>query len=190
MGLTTQKHYRTLLYANTLAIVVLGAVVAGWGVFALFPSQLGEGYHSSLATVQAIRKVLFWRVAVLYGVVLLLMLVSMAVLHLLYSHRIAGPAYRLGQEAEKIARGDLTCNVTLRRKDGLTDLRESLNEAARRYRTRLAAVKDSLTVLERQSNAVSDLIRRGGDAAALRQAAEEITNSVKNIERGLSDLKT
>jgi methyl-accepting chemotaxis protein len=112
------------------------------------------------------------------------------VLHLLYSHRIAGPAYRLGQEAAKIARGDLTCNVTLRHKDGLTDLRESLNEAARRYRARLAAVKDSLTVLERQSNAVSDLIRRGGDAAALGQAAEEITNSVRNIERGLSDLKT
>ena len=190
MGLTTQKHYRTLLYVNTLVIVVLGAAVAGWGVFALFPSHLGEGYHSSLATVQAIRKVLFWRTVVLYGVILLLMIVSMAVLHLLYSHRIAGPAYRIGREAEKIARGNLTCNVTLRRKDSLADIRESLNDAACRYRARVTAIQDSLAVIEEQTRAVHDLIRRGGDAAALRQAAEEITNSVKNIERGLSGLRT
>jgi methyl-accepting chemotaxis protein len=190
MGLTTQKQYRTLLYVNTLGIVLIGGAVAGWGVFALFPAHLGEGYHSSLAIVQVIRKVLFWRVAVLYGVILLLMIVSMAALHLLYSHRIAGPAYRIGCEAEKIARGDLTGTVVLRRKDNLADMGELLNDVGCRYRTRVMAIHDSLAVIEEQTRAVHDRIRRGEDAVALRQAAEEITNSVKNVEGGLSGLIT
>ncbi len=190
MGLTTQKHYRALLYVNTLAIVLIGAAVAGWGVFALFPAHLGEGYHSSLAIVQAIRKVLFWRVAVLYGLILLLMIVSIVILHVLYSHRVAGPAYRIGREAAKIARGDLTCNIILRRKDNLADLGDILNDLGSRYRARVMAVRDSLAVIEEQTRTAHELIRRGADAVALGQAAEEITNSVKDIERGLAGLKT
>src|SRR5574341_1385594 len=105
MGLTTRKNYRLLLYVNTLVIVLLGAAVAGWGMFWLLPAGLGENYSSIMASVQGIRKVLFLKAVALYTVVSLFIVLGIIVLHLFYSHRIAGPASRMGREAAKIAQG-------------------------------------------------------------------------------------
>lgn len=190
MGLNTGKGYRTLLYVNTFAIVALGAVVAGWAVFLLFPVQLGQDYHSSLAAVQAIRKALFWKVAGIYMIISLLIFLSMVVLHLLYSHRIAGPTYRIGCEAAKIAQGNLTCNITLRRKDNLTDVKDFMNEVGCRYRARMAAIKDNLAAVEAKSEILSALVqqRNGGDA--LGPVMEELMRAVTEIERALAEIKT
>lgn len=144
MGLATKKIYRTSLYINTFIIVMLGAVVAGGCVFFLFPANLGQDYHSSLATVQAIRKVLFGRVLLVYAVFCLLILLSIAILHLLYSHRIAGPTYRIGVEASKIAQGVLACDFTLGNKDSLVDVKDLLNELSCRYRGRLDIIQAAL----------------------------------------------
>jgi methyl-accepting chemotaxis protein len=190
MGLTTREHYRLFLYVNTFVIVLLGAAFAGWGVFWSFPAGLGEGYHNVQAQVREIGNVLFWRVAVLYAVISLLILLAMVVLHLLYSHRIAGPAYRIGRETARIAGGELTGNIHFRQKDNLTDMADSLNVVAEQYRSRINTVKDCLTVIEAQAASASDLIRQGKDRAALRQAAEAITSNVKRIERSLSEMRT
>ncbi len=189
MGLTVQRHYRMLLYTGTLAIVVLGAAVAGWGVFLLFPANLGQGYHSSLAAVQAIRKVLFWRVAGFYGLILLFIAVAVAALHVLYSHRVAGPTYRFGCEAQKIARGNLSCAITLRRKDALVDMGDLLNDVGCRYGGRVRVLQDFLAVLEARSREVPGLIARG-DEVALRHASEEIAAAVEGIERSLAEVRT
>ena len=190
MGFTTRKNYRTFLYVNTLVIVLLGAVVAGGGVFILFPANLGQDYHSALAAVQAIRKVLLWKVAVIYTVISFLILLTIAVLHLIYSHRVAGPAYRIGCEAAKIAQGNLACDFNFRRNDNLTDMKDFLNDVGCRYRFRIIAIMDSLAIVETQSGTVSELIRRGEGGVALRQAVEEITENVKNIEGSLWEIKT
>jgi len=182
MGLTTRKNYRLLLYVNTLVIVLLGAAVAGWGMFWLLPAGLGENYSSIMASVQGIRKVLFLKVAALYTVVSLFIIMGIVVLHLFYSHRIAGPAYRMGREAAKIALGELTGNIKFRRKDNLTDMADLLNDVASQYRGRINAAKDHLAAIEAQSKIVQHHIRHGRDKVVLRQAVEEMATNVKNIE--------
>ena len=190
MGLVTRKNYRLLLYVNSLLIVLLGAALAAWGIFLLFPSGLGEGYGAVLASVQGIGQVLFRKVAVIYAVIAVLMVLALVLLHLFYSHRIAGPAYRLGMEAGKIAKGNLTGNIKFRQKDNLTDMADSLNDVALRYRGRITAVKEYLAIIETQSKTVSDLIRQGKDGVALEQASEEISGNIKNIEQILSEMRT
>jgi methyl-accepting chemotaxis protein len=190
MGLTTHRNYRLFLYLNTFAIVLLGAAIAGFGVFWLFPANLGESFHSVQAAVRELGKVLFWRVAILYAVISLLIVLAIVVLHLLYSHRIAGPAYRLGREAERIAHGDLTGSIKCRPKDNLTEMADALCAVVSQYRGRINAVKDGLASIERQSAAVSGLLQRGKSGAALREATEDIVSSVKKIEQSLSKVRT
>jgi methyl-accepting chemotaxis protein len=190
MGLTTHHNYRMKLYLNTFVIVLLGAAIAGFGVFWLFPASLGENFHSVQAIVRELRKVLFWRVASLYAVISLLIVLATTALHLLYSHRIAGPAYRLGREAGRIARGDLTGQIKCRSTDNLTEMADSLCEVESQYRGRINAVKDGLTSLEQQSKTVSVLLQQGKNEAALRKAAENIVSSVKKIEQSLSEVRT
>ncbi len=190
MGLTTRRHYRLLLYGKTFGIVVFGAMLAGWGVFWLFPAGLGESYEAIHASMVGIRKVLVWRVAALYAVVGLPCVPAMVALHLFYSHRIAGPVYRLGKEADKIAQGDLCGNIKFRHKDNLTDMADSLCSVASQYRGRINAVMDGLAVVDARSRKISGLIQQGKVVAELEQAAEELTNDVKNIERSLAEITT
>ena len=190
MGFTTQRNYRLLLYVKTFAIVVVGAAIAGYAVSWSFPASFGEGYHNALAAVQAIRKVLFWKIATIYAVIGISCIPAIAVLHLFYSHRIAGPVYRIGLEAARIAQGDLSGKIKFRPKDNLTDMADTLNNVASQYQGRIMAVKDCLAVIDVQSKTMSNLMQQGKDGAELKRAAEEITNNVKNIERSLSEIRT
>lgn len=190
MGFTTQRNYGLFLYAKTFGIVLVGAAIAGWAVSWSFPAGLGEGYHNALAAVQAIRKVLFWKIATVYAVIGIPCVPALGVLHLIYSHRIAGPVHRIGLEAARIAQGDLSGKIKFRPKDNLADMADMLNDAASKYRGRISAVKDYLAVIEVQSIKMSALMQQGKDGAALKQAAEEITNNVKNIELSLSEMRT
>lgn len=190
MGMVTQKNYRLILYGNSLLIVLLGAAVAAWGIFRLFPSGLGEGYGAVLASVQGIGQALFRKIAILYAVIAVLIVMAMVALHLFYSHRIAGPAYRLGMEAARIAGGNLTGNIKFRQKDNLTDMADSLNEAASQYRRRITAVKEHLAAVETQATMLSGQIRQGKDGAALEHTADELSGNIKNLEQLLSEMRT
>ena len=190
MGLTTQKNYRLFLFVNSFVIVLLGASIAGWGVFWLFPANLGEGYHNVQSLVREIQNVLFWRVTILYAVTSFFIVLAMAVLHLLYSHRIAGPAYRIGREAARIGQGNLTGNIKFRQKDNLTDMADSLNDVASQYRGRIDAIKNRLAIIDARSKTVADLLQRGTEGVEFKQAIEEITNTLKDIDRSLSELRT
>lgn len=190
MGLTTRKNYRLLLYVKTFGIVLFGALLAGWGVFWLFPAGLGDSYEAIHASLRGMRKVLFWRVALLYTIVGLPCVSAMVALHLFYSHRIAGPIFRLGKEAGKIAQGDLCGNIKFRHKDNLTDMADSLCNVAAQYRGRIDVVKDCLFAIDARSKMISNLIQQGNDGVALKHAAEEIASNLKNLERSLMEIRT
>lgn len=190
MGLTTHRHYSLFLYGGTFLIVLLGAAVAACGVFWMFPPGLGEGYHAVQASVRGVGKVLFWRIAFLYALLPLFCVPAIVALHLFYSHRIAGPVFRMSKEAARIGRGDLSGSIKFRQKDNLTDMADLLNSVASQYRCRINDMRDYLSVIERDLQTASNLIRQGGNEGALRQAGEKIARNVKNIEDSLSEIKT
>jgi methyl-accepting chemotaxis protein len=189
LGLTTRRNYRLFLFVNSLMIVLLGATIAGWGVFWSFPANLGEGYHNVQALLREIGNVLFWRVAMLYAVTSILIVLATVALHLVYSHRIAGPAYHIGLEAARIAQGNLTGNIKFRKKDNLTDMADLLNDVASKYQGRINAVRDSLAIIDVQSKKISDLIQQGKDGVVLKQITGDLSDNVKNIERSLSEIR-
>jgi methyl-accepting chemotaxis protein len=191
MGLTTRKNYRLLIYGNTLLIVFLGAVLAGCVLFFwLLPANLGESYSIIMATAREIRKVLIWQVAVLYSIISLLIILGIAAIHLLYSHRIAGPVHRLGMVTAKIGQGNLLGNLSFRRKDSLTEMADLINDLVSRYRFRVNTVKAGLELIETQADTVSELMQQGEDGDDLKQAVEAIAINVNNIERCLSEMTT
>lgn len=181
--------YRTLLILLTFIIVVLGAVVAGSAVIAFFPRSLGEQYGDVLSTVRGIRQAIAAKAVATYAVMTVFLVVCVVILHLFYSHRIAGPAYRLGREAAEIGRGVLKGNIRFRKKDNLTDMAESLNEVASQYKARVAAAREQLSVVGSQAEKVQRLMGHGGGGAELERALEEINTSVKNLDRIFEEIR-
>lgn len=187
---STRRSYRALLIFYTLSIVLVGAAVAAAWVFVVFPTSLGEGYGAVIATVQRMQNILLGKVALIYVVMTVFMVGALIVLHLFYSHRIAGPAYRLSREASVIAKGDLTGNIRFRQKDNLTDMADTLNQVAARYRGRVAALKDHVTIIEAQVNLMQQLAQKGEQAPALEKHMEEVRSNLKNISQVLSEVRT
>jgi methyl-accepting chemotaxis protein len=187
---STQRHFGLFLFASTLVIVLLGAALGGAGVFALLPTNLGEGYVAALSTVQGMERTLLERVAGIYAVMSIFIIGAVILLHLFYSHRIAGPVYRLGRESEAIGQGRLKGNIRFRRKDNLTDIGDSLNQTAVRYRARVEALKEHLSLIDRQAGSAEKLIRQDGKTPALEQTVSEMKVVLKNVSAVLSDVRT
>ena len=189
MEFIAHPKYRFHLYLYSFIIIILGAVLAGWGVYRTLPAGLGEGYHTVQATLRVVEQVLFWRVALLYSAIAVLIIAATIALHLFYSHRIAGPAYRIGLEAAKIGNGSLQATIKLREKDNLMDVADSLNDLASRYQTRIATINETLLLIERQTQTAQNMIKAGTTGSELQQVASDITASVNKIENNLAEMQ-
>ena len=188
-GLTTQKNYRLLLFVYSFVIVVLGVLLAGWGVLWSLPDSLGEGYHNVQAMLREIQNILIWRIGLLYAVTTVLVVIALAVLHLLYSHRIAGPVHRIGLEAAKIAQGNLTGNIKFRHHDNLMDMSDSMNDVAFRFREHVSKVQASLAVIEEQSLRIKELVQQEKDGVAMKEAAAKIARCDAAIAATLAEIR-
>ncbi len=186
---STRPSYRPLLVLLTLGIVILGALAAGAAFISLLPSDIGRQYGAVLSIVKAIRADLFAKTAAIYAVMVVLIIAAVVLLHLFYSHRIAGPAYRLGKEAATIGRGELKGNIRFRRKDNLTDLADALNQAVAQYRSRIITAKERLALLEAELDSLSGMIQKGEDGPKRERNTEEIVQTVKSIERIFEEIR-
>jgi methyl-accepting chemotaxis protein len=187
---STHQYYRARLFLFTLIVVIFGAALAGVGVFTLLPKDLGDGYGAVISTIQGIGSILVQKVAMIYVVIIFGIVVAMIVLHLFYSHRIAGPAYRLGREFARISEGILIGKVKFRQKDNLTDMADTLNDVTDRYRARVDAVKSELSRIEAQADALAILAQQGKTDHSLEKAAEDIAAHIKNIDKTLAEMRT
>jgi methyl-accepting chemotaxis protein len=187
---STQRHFGLYIFASTLIIVLLGAALGGAGVFALLPTNLGEGYVAVLSTVQGMERTLLERVAGIYAVMSIFIIGAVMLLHLFYSHRIAGPVYRLGRESEAIGQGRLKGNIRFRRKDNLTDIGDSLNQTATRYRVRVETLNDYLLLIDKQVDFAAKLIQQEGKAPVLEQTVNEMKVILKNVSTIFSEVRT
>jgi methyl-accepting chemotaxis protein len=187
---STGRYFHRKLFFYTFCIVVLGAVCGGVGIFALFPSSLGEGYGKALLTIQRMEQALLVKIVWLYVGMAIFFIPAIAFLLMFYSHRIAGPAFRLAREAELIGRGDLKANFQLRQKDNLTDIEDSLKHVAVRYRDTISTLKDQTTAMETQAESIAGMVQQGKDRVAIESALDGLSGTVKNIDRILSEIRT
>lgn len=83
---------------------------------------------------------------------------------LILSHRIAGPAYALSRDLKKIADGDLTVQIQLRKGDFHMETAEALNLTAGILLNKISSIKSAL----------ADLEARQDIDEATRQALEQV----------------
>jgi methyl-accepting chemotaxis protein len=186
----TRRYYLIKLFFYTFCIVILGALCGGIGIFMLFPSSLGAGYGKALLTIQGMEQALLVKIVWLYVGMAIFFIPAIAFLLMFYSHRIAGPAFRLGREANLIALGNLKADFQLRRQDNLTDIEEILKHAAVRYRDRINTLKNQTTDIEMHVELLSGMVPQGKDRVALESALDALSTKVTTMEKILAEIRT
>jgi methyl-accepting chemotaxis protein len=104
---------------------------------------------------------------------------------IIFSHKVAGPVYRLQQAAIQVSRGDLTNNVHLRRDDELKNLSSAFNSVVdnihllvvkdRKLINDLSAITDTL-----YSNLKDNKISQD-EALVLIRKLNDLVKELKNL---------
>ncbi len=119
----------------------------------------------------------------MYAKVVVLLVISVAVSFLI-SHKFAGPIYRLEKSLKKIAAGDLTGELSLRKGDELKGLAEYFNNTVSQLHSRAARDRNRA---QRSVEKIDELIKKGNFS---KKETEENLKKIKDeMEAIASDWK-
>ncbi|RLB25540.1 MAG: hypothetical protein DRG71_03830 [Deltaproteobacteria bacterium] len=168
-----EKRFQISFILKFCLLVLAGVIVSSALIILLTRGTLTSTFVNSKLTIQSTASVIL--PALLYTNLITLGLVTVAtiVVTLFVSHKIAGPLYRLEKELKAIGDGDLTRQISLRRKDQVTRLARSLDEAVNQLR---AKVKDIRTDLEQ----LDELARKQDVPEHVVQAVERVKMNLEN----------
>lgn len=116
------RYLKIIILAMILPSFLFGACLY-YLIFYLMAEQLGIPESIAYNLFPVFRKI---NLILLLG----LPIISILILFwgLLISHRIAGPVYRIEKELQRIADGDFSIRIRLRKKDELVSLAEGINK--------------------------------------------------------------
>lgn len=112
----------------TLAEVVVGCVIV----------MLVALTNSNLSNPERVD--FFYKLIGIIGGIVLVMTALNFVIGLLFSHRIAGPVYRLKKAMEQVGEGDLSLLIRLRSGDELHELKDAFNDMVSNLRDKVKEV--------------------------------------------------
>ena len=175
-----QFRYIGLIFA----LVLVASLVTGWTVFATGWHFLGE----KLADVYPQGRLVYVFKATNLALIRNLLLISPLIflLGLLFSHRIAGPVYRIEKTLEEIARGNLSLRIKLREGDELVDLADIINDLTESFSKTIISDKDIVIGIEKDleeirklaSNQPCDSAKIGVLVNSLQEKSKELSKSL------------
>ncbi len=185
----SRTYYRKV-FIYTLIIVSSGALCLGLVFLSIFSSGLNQGYSSALAAIHRMQLRLAGQVAGLYAMATLIVIFAITFIHVFFSHRIAGPAFRLSREAELIGKGNVKASFKLRTGDHLADVADSLKTSAFRYGELIGSLERHADKVAAETESLAAGLQQGRDKAAVARAIGGLTDSVKSMEALLAEIKT
>ncbi len=171
------------------AIALLASIVSGYTVFITGWTLLGE----KLANVYPQgRLIQVFRVANLALVKNLLFVSPLIfVLGLLFSHKIAGPLYRIEKSIYDISKGNLSLRVRLREGDDLRGLADIINNMTENLNNSMALSKKSIAEIQKDADAIKKAIsNQPCDSRSAESSLADLQQRVKNASDSLNKWTT
>ena len=166
-------------------LILLGCVTFGLATYYYSYSSrsLTTAFVNSRLQVMSTAEFLLPALGVITLCITALVAVAVAFRLLLFSHRIAGPLYRLEKTAQQVGRGNLDFHVQLRSKDELQDFAQAMDTMISDLRSRIQRIRElnqSLgeKILEagRKSSMPKDLFE------SVRKIQEELDEAINRFQ--------
>lgn len=186
-------HDFHLHFGARLLVIIVAGVMAIAGMFYYFVlKNQGRTYHEAKYIVYQMKtEILPLLFASYYTAAILgLITLAVAVICLIFSHRIAGPIYRLEKSIDALGEGDLAVHVKFRDYDALGPIADETNVAIRRLNHKVRSCQDAMELVCMGEERVTELLRLGADAAEIRKAAGEIKEGLAELKRATDTVKT
>ena len=181
-----QKDFPWKLWTRVVIIVLVVAVLTGLLLYLSSEVFLGNSYIQGLQRLALARGEIVRKAFLVYIVTGVMVIIGLGSVTLFYSHRIAGPLFRLGKEARRIARGDLTVKVRLRQKDAVHPLAETMNETTEAYRQRVIELRKKVNELKSAATSVMEVQAEGPE---LDEKIDQLAMYVRQLQETLKELR-
>ncbi len=136
---------------NTIALRLQDQTAPSTEVYQVLISDI-QKFLRSLPTNPHYRSDIFTSLLWIFGIGIFLVIVQIVLLTIFFSHRVAGPVYRLQKACNSIIEGDYTDEVHLRKGDEMKNLAALFNEATALTRLRLKELTAQNTNQQAQQN--------------------------------------
>lgn len=172
--------------------VIIGVGAATLLLYYFTSKELGKVYGEAFFTIYNIKARLFPLVFASFQSLLIMVVVTaaIAVITLFFSHKIAGPIYRIESSLRAIGAGDLTTNTTVRTRDQIKDLADDVNGLSRSLNHRIRGLKDGLSGLTVLEDRLTSLMEKEPSQEELKEIAGLLNQNMNGLKRAIRIVKS
>ncbi len=151
----------------------------------ILDKSLEGSYANAIYTMSDLKIRIFPLIfASFYSIFILgLITVALIVIALLYSHKIAGPIFRIEKNLEAIGWGDLTVNTKFRGNDQLMSLAEDVNTMVRALNHTVRGGTEAFEAISRAEERLSSLLEHENPSE------EDLRKELGTLKGAIADLK-
>jgi methyl-accepting chemotaxis protein len=143
-----------------VAVSVLGALISGLFVYTIISRSMEFGILTENPALIATWALLRPTIILSHLIGVAVVITAGVLLTLQYSHRIAGPFYRVEKVASEVETGNLSVKFTFRKGDELAPMEDILKGMITGLQMRVRAMATPVVSLHKQEAEILDAIRR------------------------------
>ena len=177
-GVIAEGSYRRLMlviFCIFLLFSILSALLLHNGLNA----PLGPHYGAALSNVIKIKESLITKTIQINLILYLLTALGVTLLGVFYSHRIAGPLFKVKLYAKELREGRFDKRIKFRKRDVIHKLADLLNKMAERYQAKVGLIAIDLTKLEEDLQKMSSVPDKSAEQAVLIKRLLELDSKIK-----------
>ncbi len=175
------KSYLPGLILAALGIFVLSIAISALLLYLDIYQPLDTHYSAILSIISDVRETLIIKTLKISGISSLLIILGLMALVIFYTHRIAGPLYRIKVCAKSIGEGRLGTKVKFRQRDVIHPFAASLNEMTYSYSEKVRALTLEINELKSAVTELKSLTENGNDTDAALKKALDKDSQIKGL---------
>lgn len=182
------KSFSVKLIAVIALTLVAGALITAVFFFYYADKSLGDSYTHRLVSLSNFKYEVLKKSLYIYLIFGALIAVSLIAFGIYYSHKVAGPLFRIRLFAKDMRKGNFGVPVKFRSGDVIHPVAEAANGFSKRYEAIYSgldrAAGEMLEAAVEMKKAIDEADRGGTESAV-----SKISSGSKELDRMLSDLK-
>jgi len=190
-----KKAFQARFVMRFLAVVLTGSALSGYLLYSFTGREVQDAFYSGHIKLSRTGEIILPSLLKVNSGVLALVLLTVVVVVLVISNKVAGPLYRIGKSTEKIGTGDFSGDFRLRADDELKSLALSLEAMQNELREQFIDLKKESSDIERLSRRLfsqhlfTNRGKNGPDRGINRADLEELVRLARDLGRKLGRFK-
>ena len=176
----TDNYLRNFLVLLLLVILV-GTAISTATLYFNIHEPLDTHYSAVISIITDIKESLIIRTLKINLSFVVLIAAGVGLLSLLYTHRIAGPLFRIKACAKTIAEGRLDTVIKLRQKDAISSFAEAINRMTGSYSNRAEGLTSELQDLKRALAEYQSSANEGKESETAVKRINEIDKKIQEL---------